>query len=616
MSLSRHVQAWSRRLLIGLASLLPVMGEDIRVVAITPLELVAIDGVRSDGVRAITAVMEDQLQVQLSDSDQITVVERARIDQILKEQALALSGLVDPATAARVGRLLKADVVVVGRLRLLADKRRMVTLRAIAVTDAQVVWTGDAQGDDGTLAGQAASLGASLATVLRKGTLAPVAFGVIPLRAAKHQERAVALRALGAHEEAATEHLLALHHDPTMADAEQGFLAALVAAGFEGLAAAEAKAVIARTSPPADSPLHDVAARTALPSGKPNEQQDSLSTSSLRRFVQQVERRVREAPTGSGLRARQEEIRAWIMLGDVYVAERRDRRAGEAYQEALTRIWAIRATDPLIAREDYFAFTKICDTAAERCIELAASAPHLLAPNVREALNKRQGLPAGCPPPLWVYHAELPVVDRVLLPNPERNGGNLVLRVQRGNLPSEAVIIKAHIVGLGQSPVALSSVRVVDTAWKGAEATTLFARTGVPWPSLSEFAYDQVLGRTPFVNSGAGPNDFIGVLQECLRRGDQDHGFVAVDFQPRLTSESLHALRVQIEVILPHGVPPKGLSPTGASRVQRAVHLLLAGEHQAARDELVSASGMSLTNEDRNSQRHAQELLTLMPELP
>lgn len=609
-------RVWARVLLIACSALLPSMASEARIVAITPLELVAIDGQRSDGAKATAAVMEDLLHMQLSDVDQVTLVERARIDQVLQEQSLALSGLVDPATAARVGQLLKADVVVVGRLRLLADKRRMVTLRAIAVNDAQVVWTGDAQGDDGALAGQAASLGASLATSLRQGTTTAVAAGVTPLRAAKHHERALALRALGAHEEAATEELLALHHDPGMGDAEQGFLSALVAAGFEGLAAAEAKAIIARTSPPADSPLHAVAARTALPSSKPSEQQDSLTTSSMRRFVQQVERRVRDAEPGSELRARREEIRAWIMLGDAYVAERRDRRAGEAYQEALTRVWNLRANEPLIAREDYFAFERICDTAAERCIELAASAPHLLAPNVREALAKRQGVPAGCPKPMRFYHVDLPVVERVLLRNPERNTGNLLLRVQRGNLPREALVTKASIVGVGQSPVTPSSVQVIDTVWKSAEATTLFARAGVPWPSLSEFAYDQVLGRTPFVNSGAGPNDFVGVLQECLRRGDQDHGFVVVDFQQRLTSEALQALRVQIEVVLPYSVAANGLIPTGASRVQHAVHLLLAGERKAALDELVSVSGMSHTSEDLNSQRHAQELLTLLPEAP
>lgn len=214
------------------------------------------------------------------------------------------------------------------------------------------------------------------------------------------------------------------------------------------------------------------------------------------------------------------------------------------------------------------------------------------------------------------YHVDLPVVERVLLRNPERNTGNLLLRVQRGNLPREALVTKASIVGVGQSPVTPSSVQVIDTVWKSAEATTLFARAGVPWPSLSEFAYDQVLGRTPFVNSGAGPNDFVGVLQECLRRGDQDHGFVVVDFQQRLTSEALQALRVQIEVVLPNGVAANGLIPTGASRVQHAVHLLLAGERKAALDELVSVSGMSHTSDDLNSQRHAQELLTLLPEAP
>lgn len=590
-----------------------------RVVAVTPLELVAIDGVRSDGAAAIAGVMEDQLQAQLSVSEQVTLVERIRIDQVLKEQSLALSGLVDPATAARIGHLLKADVVVVGRIRVLADKRRMVTLRAVAVADAQVLWSGDAQGDDGALVGQSASLGAALATSLQGTTTTAVSTGATPLRAAKHHERALALSAVGAPEEAVAEEILALRHDPTLVDAEHGLLTALSAAGFDSLAAAEAKAAIERTAAPADSPLRAIAARSGLPTATRFEVQDSLTTSGLRRFVQEVARRVREAPADQRLAARQDEIHAWILLGDVYVAEGRDRRANDAYQEALTRVWDLRAQEPRLiqsARENPFAFPRICDTAAERAIEHAAWLQHHLIPSVREALSKRQGLPAGCAEPLRTYHAELPVVARVLLPNPTRNGGNLLLRFAPGILPSGAVIVRAGLVGLGPSIKIPPSVRVVDTAWVAEEATPYFARAGVAWPALSAMAYDQVLGRTAFVNHGAGPNEFVGVVEECVRRGERDHGFVIVDFHERIDGESFKGLRVRSEIVLPPGVAPGALIPTGASRIQTAVHLLLAGKRSAAREELIAIAGNLLTDDDRNSQYQAQELLALIPEAP
>jgi Curli production assembly/transport component CsgG len=595
------------------------VAEEPRVVAITPLELVAIDGVRSDGAATIAGVMEDQLQAQLSENERVTLVERLRIDQVLKEQSLAVSGLVDPATAARLGQLLKADVVVVGRIRVLADKRRMVTLRAVAVADAQVLWSGDAQGDDGALAGQSASLGAALATSLQGGTTTPIPVGATPLRAAKHHERALALRAVGASEEALAEEILALRHDPTFADAEIGFLTALSAAGFDSLAAAEAKAAIERTTAPVDSPLHAFAARSGLPTATRIEVQDSPTTSGLRRFVQEVGRRVRDAPPEHRLAARQDEIQAWILLGDVYVAERRDRRAGEAYQEALTRLWELRAQEPSMIQSSLgggFSMPRICDTAAERAIEFAAGSQLQVTPNVRDALAKGQGLPVGCAEPLRTYHAELPVLARVLVPNPTRGAGNLLLRVGRGDLPAGGVIIHAGLSGPGVSSADPSSVRVVDTAWVPEEVTPYFARTGVAWPALSVMAYDQVLGRTAFVNHGAGPNTLIGVLQECLQRGERDRGFVIVDFQDRLTADQLKELRIHTEVVFPPKTSPGGLIPTGTSRIQTAVYLLLAGKRVAARDELVAASGQTLTRQDRNSQYLAQGLLALIPETP
>ena len=58
--------------------------------------------------------MSDMLITSLVQVGRFVVVERARIDDLLREQRLALSGFVDPETAVRVGKILGAELVVHG----------------------------------------------------------------------------------------------------------------------------------------------------------------------------------------------------------------------------------------------------------------------------------------------------------------------------------------------------------------------------------------------------------------------------------------------------------------------------------------------------------------------
>ncbi len=48
-------------------------------------------------------------------SGKIEVVEREAIERIIKEQNLSMSGLVDDAGAVKIGKLLGADVIIIGR---------------------------------------------------------------------------------------------------------------------------------------------------------------------------------------------------------------------------------------------------------------------------------------------------------------------------------------------------------------------------------------------------------------------------------------------------------------------------------------------------------------------
>lgn len=52
--------------------------------------------------------------VQIGD---LTVIERSRIDQILKEQSFSMTGAVDAGTAAKIGKILSVDAVIIGTIR-------------------------------------------------------------------------------------------------------------------------------------------------------------------------------------------------------------------------------------------------------------------------------------------------------------------------------------------------------------------------------------------------------------------------------------------------------------------------------------------------------------------
>lgn len=56
----------------------------------------------------------DLLTAALSDHKNIQIVDRQNLDQILKEQKLSLTDLIHPETALKIGRLLKADSIIIG----------------------------------------------------------------------------------------------------------------------------------------------------------------------------------------------------------------------------------------------------------------------------------------------------------------------------------------------------------------------------------------------------------------------------------------------------------------------------------------------------------------------
>ena len=110
-----------------------------RRVAVLPFE-------NSTAFSQIASQAEGELTAQFVNSGRFEVVERGQLEKILKEQALGMTGAVDPAAAANVGKLLGAKYVVLGRVTQASSTRAGTTdnkpfYRGVANVDVRFVNT-------------------------------------------------------------------------------------------------------------------------------------------------------------------------------------------------------------------------------------------------------------------------------------------------------------------------------------------------------------------------------------------------------------------------------------------------------------------------------------------
>jgi len=84
----------------------------VRTVGVLPFDQTGLDSTTAD----LGYGLADLLRVDLSKSSQLRIVDRLRLDAIMKELELAASGRADSSSAPRVGRLVQARRVVYGAL--------------------------------------------------------------------------------------------------------------------------------------------------------------------------------------------------------------------------------------------------------------------------------------------------------------------------------------------------------------------------------------------------------------------------------------------------------------------------------------------------------------------
>jgi len=70
--------------------------------------------------------VSDMLVTSLVESDKFLVIERAELDEILKEQGLGMSGAVTPQSAAKVGQLLGVEIMITGSVTEFGTKENKV----------------------------------------------------------------------------------------------------------------------------------------------------------------------------------------------------------------------------------------------------------------------------------------------------------------------------------------------------------------------------------------------------------------------------------------------------------------------------------------------------------
>lgn len=156
--------------------------------------------------------LADMLVSDLAASGAFSIVEREELQKVLQEQELALSGLVDEQSAPRIGKLLGANLLVVGSYIYKGTDLRF-DAKAVEVESGTVVCTASVQG----AADQALQMERDLANRLASGLGAPPVHAspaTASLKAAETYYRGIDLLDAGRYAEAVELFGLASREDP------------------------------------------------------------------------------------------------------------------------------------------------------------------------------------------------------------------------------------------------------------------------------------------------------------------------------------------------------------------------------------------------------------------
>ncbi len=94
----------------------------------------------------ITRGLADFFESDFSKLSSLKVVERDKVDYVLKEIELSKSGMVEKSTAIRVGKLLGAQIMVFGNVTQLDDRHAKMLVKAVKVETSEIVASVEKEG--------------------------------------------------------------------------------------------------------------------------------------------------------------------------------------------------------------------------------------------------------------------------------------------------------------------------------------------------------------------------------------------------------------------------------------------------------------------------------------
>lgn len=200
--------------------------------AATPLSVAVFDfASREESTREIGPKISALVIAQLSDDESLILVERAELEKALGEQELGLSGTVAPDTAARVGNLTAAKVLVTGSV-FKSDKNLMAVAKVIGTETGRVFGT-TAKGDAGS--SDLSELAADLAKRIRATIHAKSDALMATVQPREEQEKHLLAQARPARPVAVSVTIPEQHFGSPAADpaAQTELLSLLQRAGFE-----------------------------------------------------------------------------------------------------------------------------------------------------------------------------------------------------------------------------------------------------------------------------------------------------------------------------------------------------------------------------------------------
>ena len=118
---------------------------DIKNIAIMEFDNYSV-GKYQDELGYLAKGLADFFQHDFSQISSLKVVERDKIDYVLKELELAESGKIDKATATRVGKMLGAQLMVFGSITQLSSNSTRMIVRVVNVETSEIIASVDKEG--------------------------------------------------------------------------------------------------------------------------------------------------------------------------------------------------------------------------------------------------------------------------------------------------------------------------------------------------------------------------------------------------------------------------------------------------------------------------------------